>query len=65
MHFGLVLAQIFFLLEPLAAFFAFEGLFKVFEKAPSTFLRRISDRILPIGVNQDTENRTFLFIYFE
>jgi hypothetical protein len=45
MYFGLVLTEIFFLLESLIAFLAFEWLFKFFEKAPSPLFWRVDDGI--------------------
>ena len=65
MYLRLVLAQVFFFLESLIAFFTLERFFKLFKKALSALFRRINDSVLLIGIYHDTEDRTFLFIYFE
>ena len=43
MHFGLVLPQILFLLEPLITFLALKGLLELLEKAPPPLFRRVYD----------------------
>ena len=60
-----MLAQVLFLLEPLIAFLAFERFFKFFKEALSALLWRVNYTVLLVGINQDTEHRTFSFIYFE
>lgn len=65
MDLRLVLTKIFFLLEPLIAFFTLEGFFKLFKEALPALFGRINDPVLFIRINHDTEHRTFLFIYFE
>jgi hypothetical protein len=65
MDLRLVLAEVLFLLESFVAFFAFEWFFKFFNEALSALFWRINYPVLLVGINHDTEHRTFLFIYFE
>jgi hypothetical protein len=65
MDFGLVFAQIFFLLETLVALFALERLFKLFEEPPPALFRRVNHRVLVIDIYHDNRTRPFSFIYFK
>jgi len=65
MDFGLVLAQVLFLLEPLIAFFALERLLKLFKESPLALLRRVYDWVLVININHDNGALPFSFIYFK
>lgn len=56
MDFGLVLAKILFLLEPLIAFLALERLFKFFKKAPPPLFWRVDDGIRVICVRLDHDD---------
>ena len=65
MDLRLVFAKVLFLLESFVAFFAFEWFFKFFKEALSALFWRINYPVLLVGINHDTEHRTFSFIYFE
>ena len=65
MDLRLVLAEVLFLLEPFIAFFAFEWFFKLLKEALSALFWGINYPVLLVGINHDTEHRTFSFIYFE
>lgn len=60
-----MLAEILFLFESFTAFFALEWFFKLFKEALSALLWGINNPVLLVGINHDTEHRTFSFIYFE
>lgn len=65
MHFGLVLPQILFLLEPLITFLALEGLLELLEKAPPPLFRRVDDVWIVRRVYHDNRTRSFSLIYFK